>query len=236
MMTIILCAASFVLGMLAGQGKLNWVRGATGKARDAVLGSRPAAASLSKAASNGSNPASVTLNAASSPSEVSPTPPKKPIEPLRVLSEIAKFIWHWRHWIVAGLILFFAWRVLAPVVSFVACPFGPGILWCADEDRNAASADLQASEHETDVANQATDLAERTHTNIDHAERAAERGQQDIEDAIRNLPPDVSDADFAALDRVYRDAYLGVYSIPSDNADPHAGRPQPVRRSGANAA
>ena len=71
---------------------------------------------------------------------------------------------------------------------------------------------------------------------VRRAERAAERGQQDIEDAIANLPPDVSDADFAALDRVYRDAYNGVYSLRADNPDPDAGGPQPVRRSRADAA
>jgi len=205
-----------VLGKLTGEGKINWkwVRGAAGKAAGAVFGTAPARALT----------------------EVSLPPANKPIEPLKVLGEVGKFVWHWRHWIVAGFILFFAWRVLAPVVSFVACPFGPGILWCADEDRNAAGADLRASEHETDVANQATDLSERTHANIDHAERAAARGQQDIEDAIANLPPDVSEADFAALDSVYRNAYNRVYSIPEDNADPDAGRPQPVRRSRADAA
>ena len=42
MMTIILCIACFVLGDLKGQGKLNWVAGAAGKARDAVFGAAPA--------------------------------------------------------------------------------------------------------------------------------------------------------------------------------------------------
>lgn len=240
MMTIILCIACFVLGTLNGQGKLfPWVRGAAGKARDAVLGSRPAASAMSprERMERDLRPApEVTQVTNVTASEVSPPAQNKTIEPLRLAGEVGKFIWHWRHWIVAGLILLLAWRVIAPVVSFVSCPFGPGILWCADKEKIDADANTQAAEHETDVATDAIDLATRTTNNINHAERAAERGQRDIEDAIANLPPDVSDADFAALDRVYRDAYNRVYSLPEDNPDPDAGGPQPVRRSRADAA
>ena len=216
---LIFFLAGIVVGVCNSE-RLKWVRGAAGKARDAVLGSRPAASTVSKTESV----------------EVSPPAANKTIEPLKIAGELAKFVWHWRNWIVAGLILFFAWRLLAPVVSFVSCPFGPGILWCADKEKIDANADTRAAEHETDVATDAIDLATRTTNNINRAERAAERGQQDIEDAIANLPPDVSDADFAALDRVYRDAYNGVYSLPTDNPDPDAGGPQPVRRSRADAA
>ena len=220
---IIACIACFVLGDLKGQGKLNWVRGAAGKARGVVFGSRPAASDQVIADNK-------------MIAEVSPTPPKNPIRPLKVLAEVGKFIWHWRHWIVAVLILVVAWRVLAPVVSFVSCPFGPGILWCADKEKIDESADTRALEHEADVATEAVDLAQRTHNNIDHAERAAARGTEDIEDAIANLPPNVSEADFLDLDARYRSAYLGVYSLRADDADPNARRPEPVRRPRADAA
>lgn len=241
MIGLILFGFGFVLGMLHGQGKLiPWVRGAAGKARELALGVAPARtprqASLAPTPTPNEAMGDLMGDPAEKPIEVSPTPPKNPINPLKVLGEVGKFLWHWRHFIVAGILALIVWRVLAPVVSFAACPLGPGILWCANKEKIDESADEAAREHETDVATEAVDLAGRTHNNIDHAERAAARGQQDIEDAIANLPPNVSEADFADLDRMYRDAYLGVYSLRADDADPGARRPEPVRRSRADAA
>ena len=225
---IIACIACFVLGDLKGQGKLNWVRGAAGKAAGVVVGRKPVAAPAAAP--------KVFVEADENPPEVSPTPPKNPIKPLKVAGDALRFLWHWRHFIVAGLIALLVWGFAARVVSFVSCPFGPGILWCADSDRIDANADTEALEHEADMGREAVDLSERTHNNIDHAERAAARGQQDIEDAIANLPPDVSEADFLDLDARYRDAYLGVYSLRPNDTDPGAGRTEPVRRSRADAA
>ena len=97
---IIACIACFVLGDLKGQGKLNWVRGAAGKARDVAFGLRPAAAAghIEPAkADNGSHMAQ---------SEVSPTPPKNPIRAGQAVKNIVGFL--------AGLI---AWIARNPVLA-----------------------------------------------------------------------------------------------------------------------
>lgn len=223
MMTIILCIACFVLGDLKGQGKLNWVACAAGKARDAVFGSRPVAA-----------PTVSEIDRV----EVSPPPANKTIEPLKVIRNLIGFIWHWRHWIVAGLIALFAWTILAPVVSFVTCPFGgAGILWCAGDratDRAAldnANTNTAVAEHETDVANRGAELAEESHHDALRRSEVIAQAEQEFADAV-------SQADFDRLHSAYERATAGVWDGLALESEPdHAApRSDPVRRSGADSA
>lgn len=78
---IIACIACFVLGDLKGQGKLNWVRGAAGKARDVAFGLRPAARADDSA----------TAQTEMASPEVSPTPPKNPIRAWKAIGNILAF-------------------------------------------------------------------------------------------------------------------------------------------------
>lgn len=72
---LIACGFCFVAGQLHGQGKLiPWVRGAAGKARDAVFGLRPASAAMHQKAGLKPDAAPNMVQ-----TEVSPTPPKNPI-------------------------------------------------------------------------------------------------------------------------------------------------------------
>lgn len=116
MTTIILCIACFVLGDLKGQGKLfPWVRGAAGKARDAVFGSRPA-----HEVTEVTEVTNVTAAA-----EVSPTPPKNPIRAGQALKNILAFFGGLLAWMAKNPMLAIGLVVLAAVLVF-GLPFGFG--------------------------------------------------------------------------------------------------------------
>lgn len=107
---IITAGIFFVLGQLHGQGKLiPWVRGAAGKARGVVLGSRPAASTRDNL----------------SPIEVSPTPPKNPIRAGQALKNILAFFGGLLAWMAKNPVVAIGLVLLACLLVF-GLPFGLG--------------------------------------------------------------------------------------------------------------
>lgn len=320
--------------MLTDQGKLNWVRGVAGKARDAVLGSRPARAVKEGYNTRAEDKADLTEGAADSviegykpevspppawatprksrvvepdiqpdisrteseldyslrgfppkspklsagralknilgflrpargvvtkgaksadrlqpeenhnsnadldsntgdvtiASEVSPTPPKNPVNPLKLAGEAWKFIWHWRHFIVAGILFAIAWGFMHKVVSFVTCPFG-GILWCASDNDDAAleneRTNTRVAELESQVGALSAQLAENSANDrrrVDHV----------IAEANQELAHAVEADDFEGAYSIYRRAYDGVWNDldePTGEPDPAARGPEPLPRA-----
>ena len=221
---IIACIACFVLGDLKGQGKLNWVRGAAGKARDVAFGLRPAAAAghIEPAkADNGSHMAQ---------SEVSPTPPKNPIRAGQAAKNILAFLggllaWMAKNPVLAiGLVLLAAFLLLGPP----SCsPFGKsrGELRL---EREIAEARAEVHQLEARMGELSRDLAVNTERDRTRRSQVITQAQQEIEHAAAQVDPE-------ALGAAYERRYLCVLDASTcpGSADPAPSGPPAVRGAGA---
>ena len=214
-----------MLGWLHGQGKLiPWVRGVAGKARDAVLGSRPASdLKCQSGASSGDE---------LSPVEVSPTPPKNPIRINQAVKNIVGFLAGLaRHWqlILCIIVAVVIWNTAHSIWRFASCPMGkPGILWCVGRQDSAAALEnerinTQVAELEARVGALSAQLAENTSNDrrrVDHV----------IAEANQELAHAVETDDFEGAYSVYRRAYDGVWNDiePTREPNPAARGPDPL--------
>lgn len=204
-------AAGFIAGALAPDPLRDWVRGAAGKVRERVFGARPA-------------PKPDTLMAGANAAAPAPRETGQWRAFLTGARNILDFVLG-RPVLVIGLLILAVWIGFS--FGCVRFPFGGSA--------HEARISQQAAESEADTGRFANNRADETRRHVNAAHEAAARGQQDIDNAVASLPPDVTDAHFAELDRIYRDAYLRVLNASGD-ASPDPGRTPPVRRPRANTA
>jgi len=206
MMTIILCIACFVLGDLKGQGKLNWVRGAAGKARDAVFGAAPAR----------------TLT------EVSPPPANKTIEAARGQNGGQNDFVRAARNILAFFGGLLAWMAKNPAPS--CSPFGKsrGELRL---EREIAEMSATVREHEAHLGELSRDLAVNTERDRTRRTQVITQAQQEIEDATVQVD---AEAQYRAYVRGYL-CLLNAEAC-GDSADPAPAGTDPVRSPNADAA
>ena len=199
---IIACIACFVLGDLKGQGKLNWVRGAAGKARDVAFGLRPAAAAghIEPAkADNGSHMAQ---------SEVSPTPPKNPIRAGQAVKNILAFFGGLLAWAAKNPVAVLALAVLAlwlTVGASCAGPFGKsrGELRL---EREIAEREAQFQETLRERDEAITAIRTETARTLQQIRLESQRGH----DAIAAATPEHEEEIDPALVAAFRDALDGL--------------------------
>lgn len=199
---IIACIACFVLGDLKGQGKLNWVRGAAGKARDVAFGLRPAAAAghIEPAkADNGSHMAQ---------SEVSPTPPKNPIRAGQALKNILGFFVGLIGWAAKNPVAVLALAVLALWLTVGASCSGP-----FGKSRDALRLEREIAEREAQFQETLRERDEaitaiRTETarTLQQIRLESQRGH----DAIAAATPEHEEPIDPALVAAFRDALDGL--------------------------
>lgn len=217
---IIACIACFVLGDLKGQGKLNWVRGAAGKARDVAFGPRPAARADDSA----------TAQTEMASPEVSPTPPKNPIRAWKAIGNILAFFGGLLAWAAKNPVAVIALIVLAlwlTVGASCAGPFGKsrGELRL---ERELAEANARVAEHEARLGQIARDLAVNTERDRTRRTQVIAQAEQEIEDAAAQVDP-------RALSDAYESRYLCVLdpSTCAGGANPAPSGPAPMRGAGA---
>ena len=191
---IIACIACFVLGDLKGQGKLNWVRGAAGKARGVVLGSRPAPR------------APTTANSAAV--EVSPTPPKNPIRAWKAIGNILAFFGGLLAWAAKNPVAVLALAVLAlwlTVGASCAGPFGKsrGELRL---EREIAEREAQFQETLRERDEAITAIRTETARTLQQIRLESQRGH----DAIAAATPEHEEPIDPALVAAFRDALDGL--------------------------
>jgi hypothetical protein len=191
---IIACIACFVLGDLKGQGKLNWVRGAAGKARGVVLGSRPAPR------------APTTANSAAV--EVSPTPPKNPIRAGQALKNILGFFVGLIGWAAKNPVAVLALAVLALWLTVGASCSGP-----FGKSRDALRLEREIAEREAQFQETLRERDEaitaiRTETarTLQQIRLESQRGH----DAIAAATPEHEEPIDPALVAAFRDALDGL--------------------------
>lgn len=191
---IIACIACFVLGDLKGQGKLNWVRGAAGKARGVVLGSRPAPR------------APTTANSAAV--EVSPTPPKNPIRAGQALKNILGFFVGLIGWAAKNPVAVLALAVLALWLTVGASCSGP-----FGKSRDALRLERELAEREAQFQETLRERDEaitaiRTETarTLQQIRLESQRGH----DAIAAATPEHEEPIDPALVAAFRDALDGL--------------------------
>lgn len=191
---IIACIACFVLGDLKGQGKLNWVRGAAGKARGVVLGSRPAPR------------APTTANSAAV--EVSPTPPKNPIRAGQALKNILGFFVGLIGWAAKNPVAVLALAVLALWLTVGASCSGP-----FGKSRDALRLERELAEREAQFQETLRERDEaitaiRTETarTLQQIRLESQRGH----DAIAAATPEHEEEIDPALVAAFRDALDGL--------------------------
>lgn len=191
---IIACIACFVLGDLKGQGKLNWVRGAAGKARGVVLGSRPAPR------------APTTANSAAV--EVSPTPPKNPIRAGQALKNIFAFFVGLIGWAAKNPVAVLALAVLALWLTVGASCSGP-----FGKSRDALRLEREIAEREAQFQETLRERDEaitaiRTETarTLQQIRLESQRGH----DAIAAATPEHEEPIDPALVAAFRDALDGL--------------------------
>lgn len=179
-------------------------------------------------------PAAVHLMAGlGGPAESAAARPPTP-NPLKAVSGVTSLIWRHKRIVLMLLIALLAWRILAPVVSFVTCPFG-GAVYCFDERQRQGNAEVReargnqiAAEHERDVAVYAGERALETNRVERRVERVVEQGQEDIQHAV-------SAADFDALHDAYARAYGSVWDdLGAGDADSAPDGPRDVRPAGGD--
>lgn len=149
---------------MASQAVISKVAGVRGAARNSTIHAR-AARSVAMASE-------VTRNA------------------FTVAKNLIGFAWHWRNWIMAGLVFLLLWSVVRPIVSFVSCPFG-GALWCATsraeaiEQRDELRGQLEAWREMTRVTTPIIGSWERARANLG---RDLAIGAEQIENAAHVSP------------------------------------------------
>ena len=191
---IIACIACFVLGDLKGQGKLNWVRGAAGKARGVVLGSRPAPR------------APTTANSAAV--EVSPTPPKNPIRAGQALKNILGFFVGLIGWAAKNPVAVLALAVLALwLVVGASCsgPFGKS-RDALRLERELAEREAQFQETLRERDEAITAIRTETARTLQQIRLESQRGH----DAIAAATPEHEEEIDPALVAAFRDALDGL--------------------------
>jgi len=191
---IIACIACFVLGDLKGQGKLNWVRGAAGKARGVVLGSRPAPR------------APTTANSAAV--EVSPTPPKNPIRAGQALKNILGFFVGLIGWAAKNPVAVLALAVLALwLVVGASCsgPFGKS-RDALRLEREIAEREAQFQETLRERDEAITAIRTETARTLQQIRLESQRGH----DAIAAATPEHEEPIDPALVAAFRDALDGL--------------------------
>jgi len=235
---VIGAAVLIAIGIIAGQffplKFREWVRALAGKARGLVLGAAPASnlrynVGASSAAPTGDNP---------SPVEVRPAPPNKPIKGfLSGLMNIGLFVVK-NPLLIAGCFIVIAIFMLA--TGAIRLPFGD---WGKSRDTLRAERDGErinaaVAKNERDLAAYALELADRTHGRTQAANQAVIDGQQDLANAVANLPPMVGEEHFADLQRRYADAYERVLRAAGFEGEPNPDprRSAPLRSAPANAA
>ena len=199
---IIACIACFVLGDLKGQGKLNWVRGAAGKARGVVFGLRPASRATGHieptSADNGSYKAQ----------EVSPTPPKNPIRAGQALKNILGFFVGLIGWAAKNPVAVLALAVLALWLTVGASCSGP-----FGKSRDALRLERELAEREAQFQETLRERDEaitaiRTETarTLQQIRLESQRGH----DAIAAATPEHEEEIDPALVAAFRDALDGL--------------------------
>lgn len=115
--------------------------------------------------------------------------------------------------------------VVAGVWAIVSYIEGVG---AGRERLEAERLNTEVAKHEADLGAFSAELAERTQTRARRADAIVAQADQDLEDAV-------SQDDFDALYRAYRNGYDGLWDDlrPSDSPDPSEGRP--ARLPGARA-
>ena len=201
-----------MLGDLKGQGKLfPLVRGAAGKARDAVFGAAPAR----------------TLT------EVSPPPANKTISAGKAIANILAFFGGLLAWMAKNPMLAIGLVVLAGFLLFGApscSPFGKsrGELRL---EREIAEMSATVREHEAHLGELSRDLAVNTERDRTRRTQVITQAQQEIEDATVQV-------DAEAQYRAYVRGYLCLLNAEAcgDSSDPAPAGTDPVRSSNADAA
>lgn len=142
--------------------------------------------------------------------------------------------------IQAPAVLAFLWKAKWAILFLLLFVFGVGALrGCVPFDfaksrdtlraeRNAERLNTEVAKHEADLGALSAELAERSQTRARRADAIVAQADQDLEDAV-------SQDDFDALYRAYRNGYDGLWDDlrPSDSPDPSEGRP--ARLPGARA-
>ena len=224
MMTIILCIACFVIGMLTGQGKLNWVRGAAGKTRDAVFGAAPAR-TLTE----------VSLPAANKTIEAARGQNGGQNDFVRAARNILAFFGGLLAWmaknpmLAIGLVVLAAFLLLGPP----SCsPFGLGKSRGELRlEREIAEMSATVRAHEAHLGELSRDLAVNTERDRTRRTQVITQAQQEIEDATVQV-------DAEAQYRAYVRGYLCLLNAEAcgDSSDPAPAGTDPVRSPNADAA
>lgn len=189
---VIACIACFVLGKLTGEGKLswNWVRGAAGKARDAVLGLRPVA-------SVGDN---------LSRTEVSPPPANKPISAGKAIANVLGFFGGLLAWMAKNPVLAIGLVVLACLLVF-GLPFGLGKSKGELRlEREIAQREAQFQETLRERDEAITAIRTETARTLQQIRLESQRGH----DAIAAATPEHEEPIDPALVAAFRDALDGL--------------------------
>lgn len=123
-----------------------------------------------------------------------------------------------------------------PWVRLAAIPLLLGLIWGvvayiegrgADRERiKQAREDVAVADHETNIANRATELAEETHQDRERVRTVIARAEEEIADAV-------SQADFDRLHDAYSRAYQLVWAsgVSEDRPDPIAPGAEGVHRA-----
>jgi len=183
---LIACGTCFVLGDLKGQGKLNWVRGVAGKARDAVLGAAPAR----------------TLT------EVSPPRPKNPIRAGQAVKNIFAFFVGLIGWAAKNPVAVLALAVLALwLVVGASCsgPFGKS-RDALRLERELAEREAQFQETLRERDEAITAIRTETARTLQQIRLESQRGH----DAIAAATPEHEEEIDPALVAAFRDALDGL--------------------------
>jgi hypothetical protein len=195
---IIACIACFVLGDLKGQGKLNWVRGAAGKARDVAFGPRPAARADDSA----------TAQTEMASPEVSPTPPKNPIRAWKAIGNILAFFGGLLAWAAKNPVAVIALIVLAlwlTVGASCAGPFGKS-RDALRLEREIAEREAQFQETLRERDEAITAIRTETARTLQQIRLESQRGH----DAIAAATPEHEEPIDPALVAAFRDALDGL--------------------------
>lgn len=204
---LIACGFCLVVGMLIGEGKVaKRVRGAAGKARDAVFGSRPAPPVSAKDAFDprrATNDTDVFLAP-----EVSPTPPKNPIRAGQALKNIFAFFVGLIGWAAKNPVAVLAIAVLALWLTVGASCSGP-----FGKSRDALRLEREIAEREAQFQETLRERDEaitaiRTETarTLQQIRLESQRGH----DAIAAATPEHEEEIDPALVAAFRDALDGL--------------------------